>query len=211
MTFTVTYRAKDGALREERIEAASRAECVAECRKRGIAPTGIAEGKPGISGKLWLAIGAALVIVAGGVWWWFGGRGATEPAEAPAKPKVEKPKAAKPKTASVQQQGSEKIGLQPRIRVTYEQTCREGWAPAPTNDVVEVDGHLRASAPRRPAVLPGRPWPGRVAPRPHDTCPHVQARPHSGWLARSGWRASTPANSQRASPPAALPTVPPAK
>ena len=44
MTFTVTYRAKDGALREERIEAASRAGCVAECRKRGIAPTKIAEG-----------------------------------------------------------------------------------------------------------------------------------------------------------------------
>ena len=30
MTFTVTYRAKDGALREECVEAASRAECVAE-------------------------------------------------------------------------------------------------------------------------------------------------------------------------------------
>ena len=54
MTFTVTYRAKDGALREERVEAASRAECVAECRRLGIAPTGIKEGKPrkpGDSGK----------------------------------------------------------------------------------------------------------------------------------------------------------------
>ena len=119
MTFTVTYRGKDGALREERVEAANRAECVAECRKRGISPTGIKEGKPGdsgksgksgisgISGKLWFAIGVALVIaIAGGAWWWFGGRGATAlPAEAPAKPKVEKPK---PKTASVQRQGSEK-------------------------------------------------------------------------------------------------------
>ena len=118
MTFTVTYRAKDGALREERVEAASRAECVTVCRQRGIAPTGIKEGqsgksgnsgKPGKSGKLWLAIGAALVIVAGGVWWWIGGRGASAPAEVkPTKPKVEKPKATKPKTASVQQQGSEK-------------------------------------------------------------------------------------------------------
>ena len=44
MVFTVTYRAKDGALREERVDAANRAECVAECRKRGIAPTGIMEG-----------------------------------------------------------------------------------------------------------------------------------------------------------------------
>ena len=49
MTFTVTYRAKDGALREERVEAASRAECVAECRRRGIAPTKIAEGRSGKS------------------------------------------------------------------------------------------------------------------------------------------------------------------
>ena len=124
MTFTVTYRAKDGALREERVEAASRAECVAECRRRGIAPTKIAEGKPGKSGKsgisgisgnsgkLWLAIGAALVIVAGGVWWWYGGRGASAPAEVPAKPKAEKPttekppraERPKPRTTSVQQQ-----------------------------------------------------------------------------------------------------------
>ena len=131
MTFTVTYRAKDGALREERVEAANRAECVAECRKRGIAPTKIAEGRSGKSAaspkgangqdarspsqragrplSQWLV--AALIVVAAGcgVWWWFGGRGATAlPAEKPQKPKVEKPKAAKPKTASVQQQGSEK-------------------------------------------------------------------------------------------------------
>ena len=44
MVFTVTYRAKDGALREERVDAANRAECVAECRKRGISPTKIVEG-----------------------------------------------------------------------------------------------------------------------------------------------------------------------
>ena len=45
MTFTVTYRAKDGALREERVEAADRAECMVVCRRRGIAPVGIAEGR----------------------------------------------------------------------------------------------------------------------------------------------------------------------
>lgn len=110
MTFTVTYRAKDGALREERIEAASRAECVAECRKRGIAPTKIAEGESGKSAaspngrdkrgpSRAGAILAAVVIaaVAGGLWWWFGGRGTTAlPEKVPAKPKVEKPKAEKP-------------------------------------------------------------------------------------------------------------------
>ena len=37
MNFTVTYRAKDGALREERVDAANRAECVAVCQE-GWAP-----------------------------------------------------------------------------------------------------------------------------------------------------------------------------
>ena len=110
MTFTVTYRAKDGALREERVDAANRAECVAVCRKRGIAPTGIRDGKPGKSGssgksgvsgksgKLWFAVGAALVIAAGGAWWWFGRDGARpSQAEAPAKPKAVKPAKPQPK------------------------------------------------------------------------------------------------------------------
>ena len=44
MTFTVTYRGADGALREERIEAANRAECFAQCRARGIAPLSVKEG-----------------------------------------------------------------------------------------------------------------------------------------------------------------------
>ena len=120
MIFTVTYRAKDGAMREERVEAANRAECVAECRKRGIAPTGIKEGGKSrqdggspsqrrLTGTAAILAAVVLAAIAGGVWWWCGGREATAlPAEAPAKPKVEKPKDAKPRTASVQPQGSEK-------------------------------------------------------------------------------------------------------
>ena len=50
MTFTVTYRDKTGAKRETAIEAASRVECVAECRKRGISPLSIREG--GYAGRV---------------------------------------------------------------------------------------------------------------------------------------------------------------
>ena len=105
MTFTVTYRAKDGALREERVEAASRAECVAECRRRGITPTEIKEGRSGKSAASpkgrdgarpemkrrdaasprgwapWVVVAVAIAAVVGGVWWW-----AARPKSAPSKP-----------------------------------------------------------------------------------------------------------------------------
>ena len=97
MTFTVTYRAKDGALREERVEAANRAECVAECRKRGIAPTGIKEGRSGKSAASpkgsrtggagdskrttarWVAAAVLIAVVVGGGVWWWSGRGVEKP------------------------------------------------------------------------------------------------------------------------------------
>ena len=52
MIFTVTYRDQRGAKREEPIEAADRAACVAVCRARGISPIAIREGKglKGING-----------------------------------------------------------------------------------------------------------------------------------------------------------------
>ena len=121
MTFTITYRAKDGSLQEECVEAASRAECVAECRRRGIAPTKIVEGgkranrrqdggvpshgrdgarpemkrRDAASPRGWARWVAAVILaaVAGGVWWWMG-REEPQPApvEKPAKAKEEKPK-----------------------------------------------------------------------------------------------------------------------
>ena len=47
MTFTVTYRGSDGAVREERVEAAGRGDCFAQCRARGIAPMSVKEGWSG--------------------------------------------------------------------------------------------------------------------------------------------------------------------
>ena len=100
MTFTITYRDKTGAKREEALEAASRVKCVAECRKRGISPLSIREGghagrvplpggrtkgtkgakdlnglKGDSCGLQFLAILgtlAFLVILGGGAWWWLG-------------------------------------------------------------------------------------------------------------------------------------------
>ena len=108
MTFTVTYRGADGAMCEEAVEAAGRAECVAECRRRGIAPASIREGghvakrrdaasprqKPfTLRFYLFVAV-AALAAIA--LWWWLaarGGRDETRPsqAEKPTKQKLEKP------------------------------------------------------------------------------------------------------------------------
>ena len=90
MDFIVTYRAGDGALHEERVNAASRAECVAHCRRRGIAPIRIAEcgskaetgTKPYSPIAIWkvvvLAVGIA-AIACGALWWYGGGRRATAP------------------------------------------------------------------------------------------------------------------------------------
>ena len=80
MTFTVTYRAKDGALREERVEAASRAGHFGRqplsrrlqrrepCRRAAYRAL-LKVQEPGLrSAALWGA--AILAAVAVGVWWW---------------------------------------------------------------------------------------------------------------------------------------------
>ena len=83
MTFTVTYRGKDGSLHEEVLEAANRTVCVATCRARGIVPTTIHEGRGGTGrvvnvsassrgGLPWkaaLLAASALVVVCCA--WWF--------------------------------------------------------------------------------------------------------------------------------------------
>ena len=108
MTYTVTYRDKSGAKREEVLEAAGRAECFAQCKARGIVPMSIKDGarkvspkdggspcghnklRPSRSAVLWRAaiLAAIALATAIGAWWWLGGRD-----DAP--PPVEKPKAVK--------------------------------------------------------------------------------------------------------------------
>ena len=108
MTFTVTYRANDGALRDERVVAASRADCVAECRKRGIVPTEIREGRSGktrdgsrpsrarVTGynkrttARWVVVAVVVATIAIGGWWWISVRSASGRYQEPAKSETEK-------------------------------------------------------------------------------------------------------------------------
>ena len=46
MQFTVTYRGADGAVATEAVEAASRSDCFAQMKARGITPMGVKEGAP---------------------------------------------------------------------------------------------------------------------------------------------------------------------
>ena len=112
MTFTVTCRGRDGSLREEAVEAASRAECFAQCKARGIVPVSVKEGKRkrpknqdtrdtqdtrdkrravvvGVMGVV-----GVLGILALGLWLWLGREAPPPPEPAPAKAQpAEKPKA----------------------------------------------------------------------------------------------------------------------
>ena len=119
MTFTVTCRGADGALRDEVVEASSRSECFAQMKARGIVPVSVKEGvrkggrnelrpsrgdhssrsggkpKSSIFNLKSSNILAAVLAVAAGAWWWRAGREDARPPEpAPVKAKpVEKPKA----------------------------------------------------------------------------------------------------------------------
>ena len=154
MTFTVTYRGADGALREGRVEAANRTECFAQMKAQGIAPKSVKEeavvsrrgrrderGKNGrveraehVEGKgrvVAYVLSVALVaLIAGGAWWWLG-RGAAQPpqTEKPAKPKAERPQT--PQKAGITnvpaQQLREAKPAQPAEAAKPEAPKRETW------------------------------------------------------------------------------------
>ena len=117
--FNVTYRDTHGALRTENVEAADRAECVADCRRRGITPIAIREGRASLKeashngragSRLWLVVGGILcVAVLAGVWWWFSARSASAPMD-------EKRSA----------QGQKKTVLPKRVKVSDSQPVSEG-------------------------------------------------------------------------------------
>ena len=95
MTFTVTYRGTDGAVRTEAVEAVSRGECFAQMKARGIVPMGVKEGnfvsrrerrgrreggngsRAGVwprapRGRISYVLLIALIVLAGGgIWWWM--------------------------------------------------------------------------------------------------------------------------------------------
>ncbi len=108
MTFTVTYREKSGTKAEMEIEAASRAECLAACKARGIAPLGVREGRSvaghplatrGVRKPFILVASILFVLLLGCVVWWLAARDEVKqpPPPAPQAEKVKQPTASKPK------------------------------------------------------------------------------------------------------------------
>ena len=149
MTFTISYRGADGALREETVEAESRAACVAACKARGITPTTVREGRAdkkaasahdhvgAQSAMRWIVAGTLCVAVIGGVWWWLGRSEApqVEPARAQ-RPKAGKPPAPpRPKPVREKPVAPVETAAQPEV------------APAETKD-------FQATYPRTPGHLP---------------------------------------------------------
>ena len=90
MQFTVTYRGADGAVATEAVDAASRGDCFAQMKARGISPMRVEEGKGrqpshtgarrrGVGGHsssgtyCWMMVALVLALaLGGGLWWWFG-------------------------------------------------------------------------------------------------------------------------------------------
>ena len=160
MTFTVTWRGRDGGLREEAVEAASRAECFAQCKARGVVPVSVKDGarkggrqdvgspsgrnesQPFPKRKLFtlrFCLLVAIAALAAIAWWRLAAREDVRPSDpAPMKTKpTEKPKA-KPATVPA-------TNSAPRL-VRHR---RPKTVPVATADVAPPDLPMFAEAPRR--------------------------------------------------------------
>ena len=180
MTFTVTYREKNGAKAEVEIEAASRAECFAHCKARGIAPLGVKEGRAKrVGGKdggragarpsrssggkpqssilnlqssiFLVAILAALASVA---WWWLG-RDESQPRPAVAE---QKPTAAPatskppiPKAAADGKAPQKATGKKPAAKPLPASDADVGNPPPPAVSMAETNAP--AAPPSPPPVF----------------------------------------------------------
>jgi len=170
MTFTVTYRGKDGARCEEAVEAAGRAGCVAVCRARGITPISIREGRsakrPASSGgcaadaplgrgraAICACLFAAIAVAAAIVWWMArqGGEPTSAPAKREARPAVKDAKSPAPKVARRAVSGDAKPSARraetPPVRPRESADGEPKIASVVTNDagfvvttVVDADG-----------------------------------------------------------------------
>ena len=106
MIFTVTYRDRTGAKREESVEANSRDAAFAAMKARGIVPAAVRAGatKPRNTRNTavpYIIAVAFVLLLAGGAWWWLGRAGARPsrvvdvPVKSKAMPKEVKPSVAK--------------------------------------------------------------------------------------------------------------------
>lgn len=161
MTFTVTYREKSGTKTAIEIEAASRAECLAACKARGIAPLGVRE-EHSVSGqargirKPFILVSSVLfVLLLGGVVWWLAARDEVKPP--PPTPKAEKakqPTAFKPKKPKDQKIPEAVSPAKAKREPEPLQPVAE--VPAPPPKKPQSNAHLLVKDPNA-RVIPHRP------------------------------------------------------
>lgn len=163
MTFTVKYRAGDGKMREECIEAASRSECVAKCKAQGIAPISVKEGgkvssagtqshgeRRALGGKLTWIIAGIIALV--GVLWWF--LGADVKKEEASKPAPQKQKQivdvrpAKPKPMVKKEEVKKPVD--PNARPTKSCEVVNGYIKLPSGRIHKISGVVTNSIANRP-------------------------------------------------------------
>lgn len=163
MTFTVTYRGKDGSLREEVLEAVNRAACVETCHARGITPMTIREGRSGRGraenastsprgGLPWKAalLSAVVLVVVCGAWWFLSSR--EDNIRAQAAPKVKSvsqkpvPKDEPPKATAVETNSATTFVVPELPTVVNATSGKKGNAAKPAEP--EARGQLRGTEAR---------------------------------------------------------------